>query len=81
LCFGGVEDRDMSLQSSFLNRAIECERLARSAENHQARRAFRELARAWRGESIQLWTGPDGNRGVPTRTARWGVASSQPSIV
>jgi hypothetical protein len=64
----------MSLQSSFLNRAIECERLARSAENHDARRMFRELARAWRGESIQLWAGqsiqlrtdPDGNRGVPS---------------
>jgi len=76
----------MSLQSSFLNRAIECERLARSAENHEARRAFRELARAWRGESIQLWTNPDGNRGVPSLShsnppVRSGAASGQPSIV
>jgi hypothetical protein len=75
----------MSLQSSFLNRAIECERLARFAENHEARRVFRELARAWRGESIQLWTDRDTNRGVllshSNPPARWDVSSSQPSIV
>jgi hypothetical protein len=42
----------MSLDMSFTNRAIECERIANNVPNIDARRLFRALARAWRGENI-----------------------------
>jgi hypothetical protein len=42
----------MNRQTSFTNRAIECERIAGTAPNVHTRRLFRALALAWRGETV-----------------------------